>query len=160
MLETVGGADHHGASAPRENVRGRRGAEDIMARVAHFEIQADDVERAKAFYSAVFGWTFQDWSGVANSTYWGIVTGAEDQPGINGGLLSRAAPPAAAEQGANAFVCTVLVDDYDATEQLILDAGGRVARPKTALPGMAWQGYYLDTEANTFGIHQPDPNAA
>ena len=25
---------------------------------------------------------------------------------------------------------------------------------------VAWQGYYLDTEGNTFGIHQPDPDAA
>jgi uncharacterized protein len=39
-------------------------------------------------------------------------------------------------------------------------AGGQVALPKLALPGMAWQGYYLDTEGNTFGIHQPDPGAA
>lgn len=22
-----------------------------------------------------------------------------------------------------------------------------------------WQGYFLDTEGNTFGIHQPDTNA-
>ena len=29
-----------------------------------------------------------------------------------------------------------------------------------ALPGMAWQGYYLDTEGNTFGLHQTDPDAA
>ena len=41
----------------------------------------------------------------------------------------------------------------------ILAAGGVVAMPKFALTGMAWQGYYLDTEGNTFGIHQPDPNA-
>ena len=41
----------------------------------------------------------------------------------------------------------------------ILDAGGRVAMPKFALLGMAWQGYYLDTEGNTFGVHQPDPEA-
>jgi hypothetical protein len=25
---------------------------------------------------------------------------------------------------------------------------------------MAWQGYFVDTEGNTFGIHQPDENAA
>ena len=31
-----------------------------MSRVVHFEIQADDVERAKAFYAAAFGWEFQD----------------------------------------------------------------------------------------------------
>jgi predicted enzyme related to lactoylglutathione lyase len=57
-------------------------------------------------------------------------------------------------------VCTIEVDDYDATEATVLAHGGVVALPKAALPGMAWQGYYLDTEGNTFGIHQPDPEAA
>ncbi len=130
-----------------------------MARVVHFEIQADDVERAKAFYHLVFGWTFEDWSGVTGSTYWGISTGPAEEPGIDGGLLGRPAPPPAPEQGTNAFVCTMQVEDFDATEAAILEAGGRVALPKYALAGMAWQGYYLDTEGNTFGIHQPDPEA-
>jgi predicted enzyme related to lactoylglutathione lyase len=131
-----------------------------MSRVVHFEIQADDVERAKAFYSAVFGWTFQDWSGATGSTYWGVVTGPEDQLGINGGLLQRSVSAPPLEQGTNAYVCTIAVDDYDGTEGRILDAGGQVALPKMALKGMAWQGYYIDPEGNTFGIHQPDPNAA
>jgi predicted enzyme related to lactoylglutathione lyase len=52
------------------------------------------------------------------------------------------------------------VGAYDDTERRILDAGGQVALPKMALIGMAWQGYYLDPEGNTFGIHQPDPTAA
>ena len=131
-----------------------------MSRVVHFEIQADDVERAKAFYAAAFGWEFQDYGEFTGTPYWGIVTGPEDQPGINGGLLQRPAPTPGAGQGTNAYVCTLGVEDYDATERKILDAGGQVALPKTALTGMAWQGYYLDTEGNTFGIHQPDPNAA
>lgn len=66
----------------------------------------------------------------------------------------------APEQGTNAFVCTMGTADYDETEAKILQAGGQVALPKYALPGMARQGYYLDTEGNTFGIHQPDENAA
>lgn len=131
-----------------------------MSRVLHFEIQADDVERAKTFYAAVFQWSFEDWSHFTGSTYWGIVTGADDQPGINGGLLQRPAAAPGPEQGTNAYVCTIGVADYDETERRILDAGGKVALPKAALPGMAWQGYYLDTEGNTFGIHQPDPEAA
>ena len=131
-----------------------------VSRVAHFEIQADDLERAKAFYAAAFGWTFEDWGSVTGTPYWGITTGPQETTGINGGLLQRPAPAPAAEQGTNAFVCTVVIDDYDGTEQRILDAGGRVALPKTALLGMAWQGYYLDPEGNTFGIHQPDPDAA
>ena len=130
-----------------------------MSRVLHFEIQADDVERAKAFYTVVFYWAFEDWSSVTGSTYWGIVTGPEDEPGINGGLLERPAATPGEGQGTNGWVCTVGVDDYDEAEKRILDAGGKVALPKMALTGMAWQGYYLDTEGNTFGVHQPDPEA-
>lgn len=131
-----------------------------MSRVVHFEIQADDIERAKAFYTAVFGWSFEDFGQMTGSPYWGITTGPEDQPGINGGLLQRPAPTPGPEQGTNGYVCTMGIDDYDTTEKRILDAGGQVALPKMALTGMAWQGYYIDTEGNTFGIHQPDPNAA
>lgn len=131
-----------------------------MSRVVHFEIQADDVERAKAFYAAAFDWTFEDYSEFTGSTYWGVVTGSDEEPGINGGLLQRPAPAPALGQGTNGYVCTAQVTDYDETEKRILAAGGRVALPKAALPGMAWQGYYLDTEGNTFGIHQPDPEAA
>ncbi len=130
-----------------------------MSRVVHFEIQAEDVERAKAFYAAALGWEFQDWSEMTGTTYWGIVTGPEDQLGINGGLLQRPAAAPGQGHGTNAYVCTVQVDDYDESERRILDAGGTLALPKAALAGVAWQGYYLDTEGNTFGIHQPDPEA-
>ncbi len=131
-----------------------------MGRPVHFEIQADDIERAKAFYADVFGWTYEDYGHVAGSPYFGVMTGDAEEPGINGGLLQRPAPAPAPEQGTNAFVCTMAVDDYDETERKILAAGGTVALPKMALMGMAWQGYYLDPEGNTFGIHQPDPDAA
>ncbi|MFV0463339.1 MAG: VOC family protein [Nostocoides sp.] len=131
-----------------------------MGRPVHFEIQADNIERAKAFYAAAFGWTFQDYSAFTGSPYWGVVTGEESEPGINGGLLQRPVPAPGLGQGTNAWVVTMGVDDYDATEAKILAAGGQVALPKFALPGMAWQGYYLDTEGNTIGIHQPDESAA
>jgi predicted enzyme related to lactoylglutathione lyase len=130
-----------------------------MSRLVHFEIQADDVERAKSFYESVFDWTFEDYSQVTGSTYWGVVTGPDDEPGINGGLLQRPAPAPGPEQGTNGYVCTMQVDDYDATEKRILTSGGQVALPKMALTGMAWQGYYVDPEGNTFGIHQPDTEA-
>lgn len=130
-----------------------------MTGPVHFEIQVDDIERAKVFYAAVFGWTFQDYGQMTGSPYWGIIAGAEGDPGINGGLLQRSGPAPAAGSGANAYVCTMEVADYDATEGKILAAGGRVVVPKLALTGMAWQGYYLDTDGNTFGIHQPDPQA-
>ena len=130
-----------------------------MGRVVHFEIQADDLERAKAFYAAAFGWTYEDYSAFVDSPYFGIITGDDAEMGINGGLQPRPAGAPAPGQGTNAFVCTIGVGDYDATHELIIAAGGVVALPKMALTGMAWQGYYLDTEGNTFGIHQPDESA-
>lgn len=130
-----------------------------MSRVVHFEIQADDVERAKAFYAAVFDWQYEDFGAFTGSPYWGITTGPEDAMGINGGLLARPVPAPGPEQGTNAFVCTIGVADFDETARRILEAGGQVALPKTALTGMAWQGYFIDTEGNTFGVHQPDPEA-
>ena len=130
-----------------------------MARVVHFEIQVDDIDRAREFYAAVFGWSFVDYGEMAGSPYWGVVTGEPGTPGIDGGLLQRPAPAPTLGQGTNAFVCTVEVEDFDACHQRITDAGGQVALPKYALTGMAWQGYFVDSEGNTFGIHQPDPEA-
>ena len=52
-----------------------------MARPVHFEIHADDPERAVEFYSAVLGWTFTKWEGPAD--YWLVTTGPDNEPGIN-----------------------------------------------------------------------------
>ncbi len=130
-------------------------------RVVHFEIQVDDMERAQKFYKEIFGWEYVDWSAVTGSPYAGVMTAPMDskEPGINGGMLKRPAKTPAQEQGTNAYVCTVQVDNFDETAKKIETAGGIVAMPKYALGGMAWQGYFLDTEGNTFGLHQLDKNA-
>lgn len=130
-----------------------------MGKVIHFEIHVDDMERAKKFYGEVFGWTFEDWTAFAGMPYWGAITGAEGEPGINGALMQRQSLPPKENQALNAFACTMGTEDYDGTEAKILKNGGKVAMPKAALTGMAWQGYYFDTEGNLFGIHQPDLNA-
>lgn len=130
-----------------------------MGRPVHFEIHADDIERAAKFYGEVFGWKFEDWSEYAGMPYLGAVTGDEKEPGINGAIMKRQGPPPEQSQAVNGYACTMGVEDYDASEAIILKNGGKVALPKYALPGMAWQGYYLDTEGNLFGIHQPDENA-
>lgn len=130
-------------------------------KIVHFEIQADDPERAAQFYRDAFGWTVEKWEGESPMEYWSVITGPKEtkDQGVNGGLLKRPVPLAEGMCGSNAFVCTMLVEDYDVAAAKILAAGGKEAMPKFALAGMAWQGYFLDTEGNTFGIHQPDSNA-
>jgi len=128
-----------------------------MARVTHFEIQADKPERAIAFYSALFDWQFTKWDGPM--PYWLIVTGPDSQRGINGGLLPRRGDRPAPGQSVNAFVCTVEVDNLDATLEKGSGLGGTVVVPKMPIPGVGWLAYLTDTEGNIFGAMQSDPAA-
>ena len=131
-----------------------------MNRVIHFEIQAENPERAAKFYKKIFGWNIEKWQSPVME-YWMVMTAEKNskEPGINGGLLRRPAKTPPHECGTNAFVCTVGVENFDETAKKILAAGGIVAMPKFAIPKMAWQGYFLDTEGNTFGVHEPNENA-
>src|SRR3989344_9225957 len=124
-------------------------------RVVHFEIQAGDTERAIKFYQDVFGWDIKQWGG---QKYWIVMTAPKDskEPGLNGGLLPRMGGTPVEGASVTAYVCSIQVDSYDEVHDKILKAGGVVALPKYALPGMAWQGYYKDTEGNIFGVHQSD----
>lgn len=124
-----------------------------MPRVNHFEIHADDPARAMAFYTAVFGWTFQKWDGPW--PYWMILTGPSDEPGINGGLMKRHGDGPAEGQPVNSYVCTVTVPSVDASVQASIAAGGSVALPKMEVPGVGWLAYCKDTEGNIFGMIQP-----
>lgn len=118
-----------------------------------FEIQADDPARAIKFYSQVFGWKFNEVKSLPVA-YWLIETG-----GSRGGLLKRPAPAPPPRSGTNAFVCSLEVENFDATAKIIEQLAGVVALPKFAVPNTCWQGYFIDTEGNTFGIFQVDPNA-
>ena len=131
-----------------------------MNRLVHFEIHADDPERAVKFYKDIFGWTITKWDSPAME-YWVVMTAEKDskEPGINGGLIRRKGPSPAKGQPVSAYVCTMEVTNLDETIKKILAAGGVEALPKFAIPGMAWQAYYIDTEGNIFGVHQPDSNA-
>ncbi len=119
----------------------------------YFEIQADDPQRAINFYAKTFGWKFTEIAGLPIA-YWTIETG-----GSRGGLLKRPAKTPPPQCGTNAFVCSLEVEDYDATASTIEGLGGIVALPKFPVPKTCWQGYFVDPEGNTFGIFQVDPNA-
>jgi predicted enzyme related to lactoylglutathione lyase len=111
-----------------------------------FEIQADDVQRAVKFYQNVFDWKLTKQPNLPIE-YWDIETS-----GSRGGLLQRPAKT-------NAFVCSVEVESFDAITDKIMKGGGQVALKKFPVPGRCWQGYFIDTEGNTFGIFEVDEKA-
>lgn len=132
-----------------------------MNRPVHFEVHAEDPQRAMKFYTDVFGWKFQKWENkqAGAAEYYLITTGEKGQPGIDGGLFKRMGPSPEEMQAVNAFVCTMDVANINETITKVVNAGGKEALPKFAMPGMAWLAYYKDTEGNIFGIYQEDKNA-
>ncbi|MBW7883117.1 MAG: VOC family protein [Caldilineaceae bacterium] len=129
-----------------------------MPRVVHFEIHADNPQRAVDFYTQAFGWSFQKWDGPQE--YWLITTGEQGTPGIDGGLTQRMGPPPAAGASVNASVCTVDVPSVDKAIAAVEKAGGTIALPKQAVPGVGWLFYFKDTEGNIMGAMENDPAAA
>lgn len=126
-----------------------------MGKVIHFEIHADDPERAMRFYRELLGWRFEAWEGM---DYWLATTGADEAPGIGGALTRRDAPLAG--DGFRAFVCVAAVDDVDAALARVPELGGRVVMTKHAVPGVGWHAYVDDSEGNRLGLMQEDPAAA
>jgi len=124
-----------------------------MGKVVHFEIPADDLDRARTFYGKVFGWRIDTMPMPGGGEYTGLTTTAVDEktmtptePGaINGGMMQRdAATPAP--------VITIDVEDIDAALAEIEAAGGSTVTPRTAIPGMGAFGYFKDSEGNVMGL--------
>ncbi|HEY9402739.1 MAG TPA: VOC family protein [Pyrinomonadaceae bacterium] len=124
-----------------------------MPRVIHFELSADEPERAVKFYDEVFGWKTQKWDGP--QSYWLLETGEEGQPGINGGLMKRSENPLPPSSVTNT-IDVPSVDDYS---QKITGHGGKVVMPKFVVAGIGHMAYCEDTEGNIFGIMEIDASA-
>ena len=119
-----------------------------MNSIGYFEIQVNEPEKAIEFYKNVFGWQFTKQNGLPIE-YWNIETG-----GIRGAILKRPAKTPPKECGTNAYTCSFEVDDFDTVNDLILANGGQIAMAKFKIPGRCWQGYFIDSDHNTFGIFQ------
>jgi len=121
-----------------------------MPRVTHFEITADDVDRANEFYKKVFGWKIQKWDGPID--YWLISTESGDEPGINGAIMKREDPN-------STIINTVDVPNLEKYMESVKSAGGTVVSDKIIVPEVGYFAYCKDTEGNTFGIMQEDESA-
>ncbi|AAM29928.1 VOC family protein [Methanosarcina mazei] len=119
-----------------------------MPTIVHFDIPADDSERAKNFYSRLFGWKFE--KPLETMDYYLIETeGPEGESGLGGGLRKREG----ADQRIMNYIGVPSVDEYlEKVEKL----GGRVLMPKIAIPGWGHLAICMDTENNAFGLWQDE----
>jgi hypothetical protein len=116
--------------------------------IMHFEIPADDVSRAKAFYEKTFGWKIKPFPMPPGQEYFGVTTRKKGEPGIDGGLMKRNMP-------GQPFTNYVTVKSIDAMTQIVQANGGTIVLPKQGIgEGMGWIAAFKDPENNIIGLHQ------
>ena len=126
-----------------------------MGGVVHFEIPADDQERARSFYKEALGWRIDPVPGMdynmVITTPMDESTGQPTEAGaINGGMMAR-------EAELTNPVLTVDVEDIEATLKTVESLGGAVVRSKETIPGMGSFAYFKDTEGNVMGLWENLP---
>lgn len=115
-------------------------------KLAHFAIEADDVDRAKGFYESVFGWVFTPWGPPG---FYQIV-GA----GTHGALQQRREPM---PEGRKGIDLTFAVDSLEATSELVASSGGSIASEVFSIPSVGRLVEILDTEGNLVLVMQYEP---
>ena len=124
-----------------------------MSRVVHFEILADDIERAAKFYTGVFGWKADRWG---NEKYILLTTGPEGTPGINGAIMPRV-KPFIGKSGFLNYVCTIQVEgSLETYINNVKKEGGKQETPVQKIPNIGTHAYFRDTEGNIFGIMEQE----
>jgi predicted enzyme related to lactoylglutathione lyase len=122
--------------------------------VAHFEIFASDLTRARTFYTSVFGWKFQNWG---PPDFFLIFTGNEADPGVKHGALAKRNGDPPTDTALNAFRCSISVVSAEASMAAIKKAGGKLRSPLVDIPNVGKVVEFADTEGNIACIVEYDP---
>ena len=126
-----------------------------MSQVAHFAINADEVNRALRFYENVFGWKFQAYG--PPDFFMVDERSAKTTVALRGSLQKRREiVPGVAMRG---FECTISVDDIETTAAAVQKNGGRIVMQICTLAGIGRLLFFQDPEGNIAGAMQYDSNA-
>ena len=123
----------------------------VPASLVWFEIPADNLDRARTFYSKLFGWKIKKLPGAAKTPYWHIDTGGHDKS-PDGGMMERQGPA----HGITNYIHVASVEKAAANVEKL---GGKIVMPKTAVPRMGYFVVCTDTENNMFALWERDEAA-
>jgi predicted enzyme related to lactoylglutathione lyase len=121
-----------------------------MNHVAHFAINADDVEATREFYEAIFGWKFNPWGPPG---FYQIDTGSEPVTMIGALQKRRALIPGVQTHG---FECTVAVSSLDQTEARLRERGARIVLERSTIPQVGHLLFFEDPGGNFVGAMEFD----
>jgi predicted enzyme related to lactoylglutathione lyase len=126
-----------------------------MSQVAHFAINANEVDRALRFYEKVFGWKFQAYG--PPGFFMVDEQSAKAVVPLRGSLQKRREIVAGVPM--RGFECTISVDDINAAAAAVEKNGGKIVMPICTLAGIGHLLFFEDTEGNIAGAMQYDPKA-
>ncbi|MEM4255171.1 MAG: VOC family protein [Candidatus Norongarragalinales archaeon] len=126
-----------------------------MDKVVHFEVPADDLPRAKAFYERVFGWKIEKYPMPdPDVPYYGVHTVEVDEKhmpkesgAINGGMMKKDAT-------APYPVIVMSVESVEKTLKKAEANGAKVVMPTVNVMGMGLYARIKDSEGNIVGVWQ------
>ena len=121
-----------------------------MASFGHFNIPADDVDRAREFYHALLGWKIEPDHTLENkSLEWHtILTGEPEEGKMNrGGLFKRYVP--------GSIINFVIIEDFDRVYGDVERLGGMIVMPREKIPHVGTVAVIQDTEGNVLGLLEP-----
>jgi predicted enzyme related to lactoylglutathione lyase len=122
------------------------------ASIVWFEIPADDLTRAKAFYTKLFGWKMTPFPGMpGGKQYFHIDTGGADAS-PDGGMMSR-------NYSREPITNYIMVPSVSKAAAKVEKLGGKICKPKTAVPQMGYFVVCEDTEGNTFALWERSEKA-
>ena len=113
--------------------------------ITHVEFPADDIERAKRFYSAVAGWEFSEMEGSPG--YW-LFQGGER---AGGGIGRRG------ESVGQVIRVYINVDQLESAVAAAEATGGSVTTPPSDVPGFGRYAAIRDPEGSEIGLFEPAP---
>lgn len=126
----------------------------MAGEVVHFEVPYDDADRARAFYTEVFGWNLEQMPGM---DYTFVQTGETAESGmpanpgyIGGGMFSR-------QPDIPTPVITINVDDIASAREAVTAHGGALVGDVDQVGDMGWAAYFTDSEGNLMGLWQMAP---
>jgi predicted enzyme related to lactoylglutathione lyase len=122
----------------------------------YFDLTVRDLGEARRFFERVLGWRFERFPMPYD--YYRIQAGDPAEQGIDGGIGETKDAPLSG--GMAMTVITIPVDDLDRRLALVEESGGRVAEPKTAIPGVGWYATCAEPGGLLFGMIQADPDVA
>ncbi len=118
--------------------------------LVHFEIPADDVERARKFYKDLFGWQLEAYEPSVPDY---LMLDTQAKPDAAGIALYRRS------EGTSQPVAYFGVSSVEDAERKVQELGGKILMPRQDAGGFGWFAVCQDTENNVFGLYQRNPAA-